>query len=159
MHDMTTCTKVAIDILFCRSVSAASGAHAREGDFRFNWYNTIDCAPAISPLPHKSGRKYKYCQQYVIKTQSCMVKHEPPDVFKQFTWKPWTKLPDLPEEPVSPPKRKVSAKKTPPKLVHMEKKDLVKELQWQHLTWFLDVGTVNANTTQALAKELLLLTY
>lgn len=91
-----------------------------------------------------------------------MIEHEPPDVLEQFGWKPWTTPPESPKEPgePSPPsKRKEKPKKKLVRLKYMEKVDLVKELQWQHPTRVLNVGTVNSNATRALAKDSLSLDY
>ena len=88
-----------------------------------------------------------------------MIEHEPPDILKQFIHKPWTTPPESPEEPPSPPKPKAKPKKDPPSLRHMEKNELVNELEWQHPTRTLDVGTINSNATRALAKELLPLNF
>lgn len=136
----------------CRSISDPSLDHAGDRP-KFNRYDTIDRAPVLSPPPHTSGRKYKYRQRYAIKTRSRMVKHEPPDVLKQFVWKPWTKIPESPEEPISPPKPEAKSKKRVRNLDDMEKRNLVKELQWEHPTRVLNVGTINANVSRALAKE------
>lgn len=156
---MKSLTNITIGAPLRRSVSEASGEPARDEQYRFNRYNTVDCAPALSPPPHESGRKYKYRQRYAIKTRSRMIVHEPPDMLKQYVWKPWTKPPESPREPASPPKPKVRSKKSPPILDHMEKKGLVNELQWQHPTRVLDIGTVNANASRALTKESLPLAY
>lgn len=136
----------------CRSISNPSLDHARDRP-KFNQYDTIDCVPVLSPPPHASGRKYKYCQWYAIKTRSCMVKHEPPDVLKQFIWKPWTKIPKLPDEPISRPEPEAKSKKHVQNLDDMEKCNLVKELQWEHPTRVLNIGMINANVSRALAKE------
>jgi hypothetical protein len=152
MLDLTAFAEVAIDVLLCSSVSAAS-ERRREESFRFNRYDTVDRAPAVLPPPHESGRKYKYRQRFAIKTRSRMIEHEPPDILKQFVSKPWTAPPESPEEPPSPPKPKPKPKKDPPSLHNMEKDELVEELQWQHPTRTLDVGTINSNATRALAKE------
>ncbi|KAF9201869.1 hypothetical protein BGZ59_002472, partial [Podila verticillata] len=135
-----------------RSISDPSLDHAGDRP-KFNRYDTVDRAPVLSPPPHTSGRKYKYRQRYAIKTRSRMVKHEPPDVLKQFVWKPWTKIPESPKEPISPPKPEAKSKKRVRNLDDMEKRNLVKELQWEHPTRVLNVGTINANVSRALAKE------
>lgn len=135
-----------------RSISDPSLDHAGDRP-KFNRYDTVDRAPVLSPPPHTSGRKYKYRLRYAIKTRSRMVKHEPPDVLKQFVWKPWTKIPESPKEPISPPKPEANSKKRVRNLDDMEKRNLVKELQWEHPTRVLNVGTINANVSRALAKE------
>lgn len=115
----------------------------------------MDRAPVVPPEPHESGRKYKYRQRYAIKTRSRKVVHEPPDVLNQFIWKPYVSKPKSPRES-APPKRKVYTRNVLSKLDAMEKKGLVEELEWQHPNRILNVGTVNANISRALAKDPLL---
>jgi len=82
-----------------------------------------------------------------------MIEHGPPDVLKQFSWKPWTKPPESPQERPIPPKPKAKFTKRLQRLDDMEKRGLVDELQWQHPTRVLNVGTINANVSRALIKE------
>ncbi|KAF9324069.1 hypothetical protein BG006_000898 [Podila minutissima] len=77
--------------------------HAKEERYKFNRYSIVDRAPALSPPTNNSGRKYKYRERYAIKTRSRMIEHEPPDVMKQYTWKPWVAPPQSPKEDPSPP--------------------------------------------------------
>ncbi|KAF9305711.1 hypothetical protein BG003_001245 [Podila horticola] len=81
------------------------------------------------------------------------MEHEPPDILKQYTWKPWTSQPESPRETVtstSGHKPKIKAPKPPLPVEHMIKKDLVLALQWEHPTRTLDIGTINANVSRAL---------
>ena len=139
--------------LLCRSISDPSVDRTRDGPNKFNRYDTFDRAPVQPPPPHDSGRQYKYRQRYAIKTRSRMIEHEPPDVLKQFSWKPWTKPPESPQERPIPPKPKAKFTKRLQRLDDMEKRGLVDELQWQHPTRVLNVGTINANVSRALIKE------
>ncbi|GJJ71545.1 hypothetical protein EMPS_04256 [Entomortierella parvispora] len=129
-------------------------AHTGDIEYKFNRYNTVDSQPAISPSPHASGRKYKYRQRYAIKTRSRIIEHDPPDVLKQYTLKPWTEPPPRPVLPTTT-KSSESVTKDPPNFRTMDKMRLVKELQRQHPLRVMDVGTLNANVTRALQRTLL----
>ncbi|KAG0015364.1 hypothetical protein BGZ82_001431, partial [Podila clonocystis] len=107
----------------------------------------------MSESKKSSGKKYKYRERYAIKTRTRIMKHEPPDILKQYTWKPWTSRPESPRETItstSGHKPKVKAPKPPLPVERMIKKDLVLALQWEHPTRTLDIGTINANVSRAL---------
>ncbi|KAG0329520.1 hypothetical protein BG000_012074, partial [Podila horticola] len=132
---------------------------AKERPQKYNRYNTVDQVPAESPPLHSSGRKYKYRQRYAIKTRSRIISHEPPappDTLKQYASKAWKAPPESPQESTtssSQQKPKTVKKKRLQPVHGMTKKELVSELQWEHPTRTLDVGTVNANVTRVLSKE------
>ncbi|GJJ67737.1 hypothetical protein EMPS_00083 [Entomortierella parvispora] len=142
-----------------KSESRAHGSstpHTSDDEHSFNRYSTVDRAPESPPPPHASGKKYKYRQRYAVKTRSRIIEHDPPDIFKQHIWKPWTEPPQSPAAPNTPPKPETTTtttKKGSPSLDGMTKKGLVKELQWQHPIRVLDIGTINSNVTRALNKE------
>lgn len=128
---------------------------AEERPHIFNRYNTIDRPPSLKPPPHSSGNKYTYRERYAIKTRSRITKHEPPDILKQYTWKPWTSRPESPRESATSTSRcKPKDKPAKPRLPveRMNKKELVSALQWEHPTRTLDIGTINANVSRALKQ-------
>ncbi|KAF9933842.1 hypothetical protein FBU30_004238 [Linnemannia zychae] len=112
----------------------------------FNRYNTIDKPSEHRPDPHSSGRKYKYRERYAIKTRTQLKKHEPPEMLKKYRQKPWK---SIPESPLDRPNKTSSSKpkKQSRDLATMDKKALVKAMQWDHPIRTLDIGTVNANAT------------
>ncbi|GJJ77592.1 hypothetical protein EMPS_09951 [Entomortierella parvispora] len=118
-------------------------AHTGDIEYKFNRYNTVDSQPAISPSPHASGRKYKYRQRYAIKTRSRIIEHDPPDVLKQYTLKPWTEPPPRPVLPTTT-KSSESVTKDPPNFRTMDKMRLVKELQRQHPLRVMDTARLAA---------------
>ncbi|KAG0020648.1 hypothetical protein BGZ81_009264, partial [Podila clonocystis] len=131
------------------------GGQAEERPRIFNRYNTIDHPPSLKPPPHSSGRKYKYRERYAIKTRLRVTKHEPPDILKQYTWKPWTARPESPRESTTSTSRCKRKDKPAKPLLPVElmtKKDLVLALQWEHPTRTLEVGTINANVSRALKQ-------
>ncbi|KAG0299834.1 hypothetical protein BGZ97_003517, partial [Linnemannia gamsii] len=117
----------------------------------FNRYWTVDRPPERRPNPHDSGRKYTYRQRYAIKTRSQLKKHDPPESMKQYQLKPWKSPPESPlDSPMKSKPPKVTPKKPPREVATMDKKELVKAMQWDHPTRTLDIGTINANATRAL---------
>ncbi|KAF9540791.1 hypothetical protein EC957_003713 [Mortierella hygrophila] len=94
--------------------------------------------------PHTSGRQYKCRERYAVKTRSRLISHEKPDIFKQYAWKPprinnesainpnSTTRTDTSTEAGPIPRQAPAPKSTPPTL---------------------DVGTLKANTSRALQKE------
>jgi hypothetical protein len=92
-----------------------------------------------------------------------MTEHEPPKIFKQHKWIPWTEPPPSPLEqavkpravkPTATPENASESPKKPPIPVsEMEKWELVQSLEYEHPTRVLDIGTVNSNVSRAWTKE------
>lgn len=162
---------------------SAVGDQKGEKTTDFIRYSTVDRPPSQLPQPHASGQQYKHRERYAVKTRSRLISHEKPDVFKQYVWKPpkentepanslksttSTSIsteagpnseaeagPSTNVDATSPPlkkKRKSTPKKVRP-AADMTKFQLVKAMQWEHPLRTLDIGTLKANTSRALKKE------
>jgi len=149
------------------------GGQKEERTPDFIRYSTVDRPPIQSPPLHSSGEPYKYRERYAIKTRSRLIQHEKPDVYKQYVWKPPKENTESPNNAAStststgpstsnnvgaaspPPKKK--QKSTPKKnqlaAENMTKFQLVKAMQLEHPLRTLDIGTLKANTSRALKKE------
>ncbi|KAF9119275.1 hypothetical protein BGW39_000423, partial [Mortierella sp. 14UC] len=111
-----------------------------------NRNDTVDCLPEQRPRQHESGRKYKYRQRFAVKTRSHLQKHEPPEPLKQYQLKPCKSPPDSPLDCVN----STTQPRTQPKVrdvTHVDKKNLVEAMAWDHPTGTLELGTVNSNTS------------
>ncbi|KAF8921780.1 hypothetical protein BGZ58_003858, partial [Dissophora ornata] len=132
----------------------------------FNRYRTIDGPPiyeadgpseAHPALPRTRTPRQR--PRYSVKQRTQRKQHEPPEVMKQYKWKPWTKLPENPLDPDAGALKKKEPKKkereTKPKQVSATtgKADLVQAMEWEHPTVTLDVGTVSANLGRALGES------
>ncbi|KAG0272323.1 hypothetical protein BGZ96_005382, partial [Linnemannia gamsii] len=118
----------------------------------FNRYSTVDRPPERRPRPHDSGRPFKHRERFAIKTRSQLKKHDRPETMKQHKLKPWKSPPESPLVPstkISPPK---ATPKKQRNVETMDKKELVKAMQWDHPTRTLNIGTINANAARALNK-------
>jgi len=117
-----------------------------------NIYRTVDRPPEQWPNPHESGRVYKYRKRYSFKTRSRVVDHPAPERMTRYKWKAWSKKPETPITDEKPPKPKA-----PPAnerdVTLMDKKELVKGMQWEHPLRTLSVGTLNANIKQVLSNN------
>ncbi|KAF9921950.1 hypothetical protein FBU30_007995 [Linnemannia zychae] len=161
---------------------SASSDQARKGERGniFIRYSTVDRAPDRLPPPHSSGRPYKYRERYSIKTRSRLIQHEQPDIFKQYTWRAprenskstissnnVTSAVTNTEASSStstcfdatnpPPKMKPKSVRKKDQLTpdQMTKIQLIRAMQWEHPLRTLDVGTLKANSSRALDKEIL----
>ncbi|KAI7825697.1 hypothetical protein BC939DRAFT_123916 [Gamsiella multidivaricata] len=154
------------------------GGQEEERTTDFIRYSTVDRPLSQLPPLHSSGRQYKYRERYAIKTRSRLIQHEKPDIFKQYVWKAPkenTKSTNNSSSTIStststeagpststnvgatnpPPKKK---KKSTPKKAQlaadeMTKIQLIRAMQIEHPLRTLDIGTLKANTSRALKKE------
>ncbi|KAF9994919.1 hypothetical protein BGZ65_009441, partial [Modicella reniformis] len=96
--------------------------------------------------------------RYSAKTRTRIKKHDPPEILKQYHWKPWTKVPDKPvgleakkngnpsQQPgQSNPSKRVTAL-TP-------KAGLVRGMTWEHPIVTVQAGTLSANIKRAIGDS------
>ncbi|KAF8950293.1 hypothetical protein BGZ52_003017 [Haplosporangium bisporale] len=159
---------IRLHLKISQQISRSVPGSKQEQTTSFIRYSTIDRPPSQKPPPHASGRQYKYRERYAIKTRSRLISHKKPDIFKQHVWKPPKENTESTNNPCSttststnvsatnpPPKKKQKStpKKDQPAVDDMTKIQLVRAMQSEHPLRTLDIGTLNANTSRALKKE------
>ncbi|KAG9072050.1 hypothetical protein KI688_006272 [Linnemannia hyalina] len=139
-------------------------------------------APQNQPKNIKIGHWW-YQERYAVKTRSRLISHEKPDIFKQYVWKLPKENAESAKNPNSTTstgtsteagpnteagpstnvgatsprprkKQKSTPKKDQPAADKMTKFQLVKAMQREHPLRTLDIGTLKANTSRALKKEI-----
>lgn len=92
-----------------------------------------------------SANASMYCLQYSAKVwYEPTLKHKPPPVLLQYGPKPWNPPSNKPDAPAPQPKK-------PPALIkpqihsHLEWKQMLDEMMWEHPTVMLNLGDLKAN--------------
>ncbi|KAG0319327.1 hypothetical protein BGZ99_005147 [Dissophora globulifera] len=113
-------------------------------------YRTIDMPPqdrsGSKPSPAGFRSRYSYKERFEPVT-----KQDPPDVMLQHKWKPWKPKTDDPQ-PQAPTKSKKTLKIRDP-LHDANKKKLLEGLAHEHPLVTLDMGTLRANVSKAVAPS------
>ncbi|KAF9179700.1 hypothetical protein BGZ51_006728 [Haplosporangium sp. Z 767] len=84
--------------------------------------------------------------------------HEPPKIMKEYGWKPWKEKPKSPSDSDTalPSQKKESYKHKKPHVEvpvrEMNKKGLLRALDWEHPTATFNIGTLSANVNRALTN-------
>ncbi|KAG0222810.1 hypothetical protein BGX31_008846, partial [Mortierella sp. GBA43] len=128
-----------------RSASAISGTkpNRHKPSQQFNRYRTVE-SPDQRP-------------RYSHKTRIRKIKHDPPPVIAEYTWKPWKEPPETPETPETPKIRQRSKKRRKMNALDqgtdtgrvLKKTDMYYKMSHEHPIVTLDVGTLKANIHRA----------
>ncbi|KAG0259713.1 hypothetical protein BGZ95_004607, partial [Linnemannia exigua] len=138
----------------------------RQGKGReYRRHRTID-NPAHQPEVSRQVHRPRYS----LKARPAPQQHEPPDVCKQYQWKPYTaaqearhqqSIDEAKKRETEKKRRQESrqlqqekdlAKKQLPRIDKMNKMQLLNAMAWEHLLVALPVGTVSSNSKRAAAE-------
>ncbi|KAF9117282.1 hypothetical protein BGX30_005631, partial [Mortierella sp. GBA39] len=141
-----------------RQQTSASVPTVSEGNVDMpNRFRIVDRPPKKRPPPHKSGRRYKHCPRYAIKTWARVLEHEPPEGFKKYKLKPWKQCESSPNDSTATRTNSKKSQKSYnswPVTNLIKKQDHISAMGFDHSIQTLNLGTVLANAKRAISRNI-----